>query len=342
MNLPKDEFEIARIRVGTTREKELNSILYPPSWKGKVGHQVPGSEGNILHYWTNQKRSAVMEVTCRNRVVQAVRLKLGLWGPLAELDPIPSQACSDISLECLGTGHRVHVGQQKGARQKILDTYGPPTSETKREFHYEWHHGPTPRELTIRLRNDHCIQELYLTLVSPVKSRGMRPLGPITADQRTPSLPEPLAEKLRQGQAYLQDQDLQAARRCFTEVLDALNEADHDPSFLKAEVSSLRALASGRASREEVEHVKGLLAYLRTYASYNPPEVLRMWFKLAQLRRLAGDPGARQEMQALWDQLQVSDYFHQPEVQALTRQLATELELVGVPAYAEEIRRLYS
>ena len=344
----KDEFEVARIRVGTTLDKELNSILYPPDWKGTVGHQVPGPGGSILHYWTNEDRSAVMEVTCRDHVVQAVRLKLGFWGPLCEEPTLPSQARSDISLECLGTRHRVHLGPKDyegdifHGRQRILDVYGPPTSETAERLHYAWHHGPTPRELTLTLQGDDCIQEIYLTLVSPEQAQGMRPLGPPTPYERVLPLPPPLSEKLRQGQAHLREGAHQEAHGCFTEVLDALNQADLDPNFLKAEVSSLQALASGQASSAQVEHVQGLLDYLRTYASYNPPDVLRMWFRLGQLRRLAGDPRARQELQALWDQLQVSDYFHEPEVQALTRQLAGELEQVGVPIYAEEIRRLYS
>lgn len=344
----KDEFEVARIRVGTTRDSELNSILYPPDWKGKVGHQVPGPQGSILHYWTNQQQNAVMEVTCRDHVVQAVRLKLGFWGPLSEEPNLPPQARSDISLECLGTRHGVHVGPKESemdifrGRQRILDVYGPPASETAKSLHYAWHHGPTPRELTLTLQNDDCIQEIYLTLVCPEQAQGMRPLGPPTPYDRVLPLPLKLSEKLRQGQAYLREGACQEARRCFTEVLDALNEADLDPNFLKAEVSSLRALASDHASlSQEVERVQGLLDYLRTYASYNPPDVLRMWFRLGHLRRLAGDPRAHQELQALWDHLQVSDYFHQPEIQDLTRRLAGELEQVGVPMYAEEIRRLY-
>lgn len=336
----KDEFEIARIRVGTTRDKELNSILSPPNWKGKVGHQVPGPEGSIQYYWTNKNRSAVMEVTCRNHLVQAVRLKLGFWGPLSKLETIPAQARSDISLNCLGTGHRVHLGPK--GREQILKVYGAPTSEQDRRLHYAWHHGPTPRELTFTLRKDDCLEEIFLTLVSPDQSRGMRPLGPPTPYERVLALPHPLSEKLRLGQAHLQNRDHQAAHGCFSEVMDALNKADLDPNFLKAEVSSLQALACGQASAEQVEHVRGLLNYLRSYVSYNPPEVLRMWFRLGQLRRLAGDPRALQELQALWDHLQVSNYFHEPEIQALTRLLAVELEQVGVPAYAEEIRQLYS
>lgn len=345
--IPRHEFEVARIRVGTTRDKELNSILYPPKWKGKIGHQVPGTDGSILHYWTNENRSAVMEVTCRNHLVWAVRLKLGFWGPLSQLAEVPSQARSDISLECLGTRHGVHLGPKKKnslfcGRQRILDVYGPPTNDDGRCLHYAWHHRPTPRELTFTLRNPDCIEEIYLTLVSPQMAQGMRPLGPATPHQHILPLPQPLSEKLQQGQSHLQQGDRQEAHRLFSEVLDALDETDLDPNFLKAEVSSLLAMAARQANKEEVEHVQGLLNYQRTYASYNPPDVLRMWFRLGQLRRLSGDPEARRELQALWDHLQVSDYFHHPEIQALTRQLAQELEQVGVPDYAEEIRRLDS
>ena len=293
----KDEFEVARIRVGVTRVDELNSILYPPNWKGAVGHQVDGHEGRRLHYWTNKDRSAVMEVTCLNRVVEAVRLKLGWWGPLASLSEVPAQARSDISLECLGTGHSVHVGEERG-RQRITDVYGPPTAESPDQVHYVWHFGKDPRELTFTLRANGAIEEIFLTRVPSECSQGMRPIGPAEPYKRQLLLPPALDETSREGHT--------------------------------------------EASQQRIQQVEAHLESRRRLASFNPPEVLHLWFYLGQLRRIGGDPKACQELQALWDHLQVSDYFHQPDIQAMVRPLALELELVGVTQYAEEIRRSYS
>jgi hypothetical protein len=125
-------------------------------------------------------------------------------------------------------------------------------------------------------------------------------------------------------------------------VLEALEEADLDINDLKVEVATRQSLAQlGLGKRGAVERISGLLAHLEQYASYNPPEVLRTRLALGQAHRLSGNKGgARKELRKLWDLLQDSQFYAQPEVQSLVRRTADELELVGESVYAEEIRRL--
>lgn len=329
----KDEFEIAQIRVGVTPAGELDQIV-----QARQGHVVGDT-----HYYTTRRRKATLGATCQDGIVRKVRLGLGLWGPLAELARVPPGVVSECSLErmgtsamaCLGAGDLFH------GRQRVLQVYGPPTRSTESTLEYDWLFAPIPRRMRFQVDGPAVI-DMVLELVDEAPTQRVRPLAPATSFERTPRLPAGLLEKFRAGEEHLRQGRHAEAERLFGEILTALNEADLDPSDLKREVAARQSLAQVAGGRgDAVERLGCLLEDLEKYASYNPPEVLRTRLALGQAHRLAGnEPAARQELENLWDLLQASQYYQEPEVQHLVRRTAEELELVGVSWQAEEIRRL--
>lgn len=342
----KDEFEIARIRVGVTRDKELNSHIQPKHYKGPPGYQV--KEGDLTHhYYTNDGRNAGLCATCRQGVVQSVRLKLGKWGPLQDLANIPPEADSECALEVLGTYHGVHVGYpKKGAmsifhgRKRIAEVYGPPSFEEGNLIRYDWLFGDTPRRLTITCDGEGVV-ELFLELLAREEATGIRPLGPAQPFQRLPNLPPELKQKMEEGERHLAEGRAPEAQALFDEVQRALAPDDGFVHDINVEVGARQWMArAAQGDRQAVERLEAHLKHLTDYASYNPPEVLRVRLQLGQARRLFGQTGkARQEMTGLWNLLQTSDYYDQPELQHLVRRTAEELEALGEPRYAEAIRR---
>ncbi len=322
----KDEFEIAQIRVGKTPPAEVNSLIQVQNRKGPPGYQVDGADGMTLHYYTNETRTAVLCAGARDGKVLEVRLGLGLWGPLAEVQDIPPHAVSTCSLEVMGTASMACLGAPEdeedifAGTRRVREVYGPPTREQDGKLEYDWPYEPTPRRMWFRVEGEKVL-EMCLWLDNGGATQLMRPLGPPQDYERVPNLPARLKEKFQQGQ--------------YVEVLAELNEADVDPNDLKVEVAT--RIASQKA---DVERIQGLLEHLETYASYNPPEVLRTRLALAQAKRASGNVGgARHELNKLWELLQASRYYQEPEVQSLVRRTALELELVGEGRYAEAIRQ---
>lgn len=341
------EFEIARIRVGETKDRELNSILQPKDWKGAAGHLVVEPSGLVAHYYTTKKRTAVLCATCRDGVVQAVRLKKGFWGPLSELPELPVQSLSDCSLECLGTYHSVNLGPRKGfmaychGQERVLERYGPPTRESENKLEYDWFYGQTPRRMTFGLQGPDEIIEMHLELVDPSLAQVMRPLAPAQPYERMPRIPPELEEVMREGERHLKERRPAQAEACFAQVFQAIAGDGpwlHDnASEVAVRLWQARA-ATGRV-KDAVARVEALYENLKTYATYNPPEVLRAWLALGQVRRLAGDArGAKRDLLQLWEAMQESNYYAQPEVQHLVRKTAEELALLGEGRYLEAVR----
>lgn len=341
----KDELEIARIQVGVTPEKELNSFVQPLNYHGPAGYQVPGESGATLHCYTNVARNACLFVTCRKKIAQKVRLGRGLWSPLAELATIPDEAISDCSLNVMGSGAMACLGSPGdgmfSGKPRVLQVYGPPTREQGDRLEYDWPFPPRPRKMWFRVKGDTLV-EMCLELMEDTPPQFMRPLGPPADFQRMTSLPARLEARLQEGDEWLRKGEPARAEPLYRDVLEALNEADLDPNFLKADVATRLSLAQAMAGQgDPVERIRGVLAYQETYVNYNPPEVLRTRLALSQAHRLTGNQAAaRQELLKLWELLQASRYYQEPETQSLVRRTAAELELVGEPRYAEEIRRM--
>ena len=343
----KDEFEIARIRVGVTKTKELNSHMQPEFYKGPPGYQI--EEGDLtLHYYTTDDRKAVLCAASRKGVVRNVRLKLGFWGPLKELKKIPPEALSQCSLEVLGTYHGVHVGYREGGfmdmfhgRQRVTEVYGPPTFDEGDVIRYDWLFGETPRRLHIQCDGERGITELYLELLEPVEATGIRPVAPAQPFQRLPNLSPELNAKMEEGERHLSEGRAAEAQKLFDEVQKAITGDEPWLHDINVEVGTRQWMArAAQGDKRAIERLEGLLKHLTTYASYNPPEVLRIRLALGQARHRFGQTEkARQELTELWNLLQVSDYYDKPEPQYLVRCTADELEKLGEPRYAAEIRR---
>lgn len=275
-----------------------------------------------------------------------MRLKLGFDGPLAELAEVPPCAESGCSLDCMGTG-RVSLGLKEGpigifhGEDRVREVYGPPTRVEGDTLCYDWLYPPTPRRMRFRIEAG-GVADMYLELAE-VKGTGIRPLGPAEPFERMPQLPQELQAKLREGETHLREGRPAEAQRLFTEVQDALRSDDGFVHNINLEVAARQAMAQAAQGgvKAATERVEGLLKHLETYATYNPPEVLRMRFALGQVQRHGGHAkGALREFHKLWELLQVSQYYPEPEVQSLVRRTAAELELLGEPGYAEEIRRI--
>lgn len=200
----------------------------------------------------------------------------------------------------------------------------------------------TPRRLTVGLAGPHEIVELHLELVDAALSLGIRPLVPAPAHERIPPLPAELREVMQEAERHLREGRPAAAEPLFERVLEAIAGDGpwlHDDAAEVATRLWQARAATGRV-KEAVDRVEALYQHLKSYASFNPPNVLRAWLALGQVRRLAGDDaGARRDLLELWAALQASDYYAEPEVQHLVRRTAEELSRAGEGRYLELVRR---
>lgn len=329
-----DERRICTLEPGRTREAELNpelNVWHPGKPQGLV---VKERSGLSLHYYTNEDRTAVLCAACRKGVLESVRLGLGMWGPLAEAPEVPPEAVSESALECLGTGHGVHLDQD---RARILRVYGPPRSESGNVLRYRWPFGV----LEFTLEGDRVVM-IHLKR-SPEDGTELRPLPPDAGPvERTLPLSASLNALMQAGERDLRAGRAAEALARFEEVLEVLDE-DPDPSSVKAHVMSRRALARARLGRgkEALEEVARCRRYLEHWNPADSPEVLEIRFTEGCVQRLSGRPQpARRGLQGLWRDLHASAHYHEPRVYGLVRPLARELEALGDGGPAEMLRRL--
>ena len=217
-----------------------------------LGYTVVEGE-TTLHYYTNRNRKACICVGCREGRVSSIRLKTGLWGPLAKVKPVPTHALSDCSLETLGTWHNVHLAgaNQWNDRDRILKVYGPPTNQTDSSLSYRWPQSRPPAALDFTLENGKIV-EIFLQQIE--SSPGIRPLGAPEDAVYRPCLGSPdfLEKRLLAGENHLDEGRPSMAEVCFDEVYEILEQDDPvDPSFLKVYVSSRWALARAMGGRKE-------------------------------------------------------------------------------------------
>lgn len=341
----KDEFAICTLKLDQTKQKHLNLELSVYPKQKEQGYIEIEEDGTSLHYYTNSTRKACICVGCRDGVVVSVRLKTGLWGPLAELSQVPPQAISDCSLERLGTWHNVHLaGSADGnfdwhTRARILEVYGPPTEQTDSTVHYRWPHASPPAALSFTLEKDEVV-EIFLRRIEG--QPGTRPLNAPEKARYRPNfgLPPALDEQLLSGENLLKEGQPRKAAMSFQRVLDVLEEDDPvNPSFVKAYVGSRLALARARAGHFNAR--KDAFAYQRYYREWDGKDgvyTFAAWFTACQVcLALRRTDRARNELHQLWDSMQKARTYYEPLVQGLVRLTAKELASLGEPGYLEEI-----
>jgi hypothetical protein len=317
--MPKDEFAICTLKLGKTRVEELRVELCAYG----QDHHGQGLVVGDVHYYTTRRRKACIAIECQAGVVHSVRLKMGLWGPLAELDSIPPEAISDCSLECLGTWHRVHLmgARADDTRERVLAVYGSPTSESDRSMQYRWLHGSFPRALTVGLNAKQRVTELFLERLPDSQGGQARPLGTMGGEMPR-ILPPGLDCHLQDGGALLRS-DPQAAEQKFQQVLDILEDDDPiHPSFNKAYVRAYRALARAlQGQSQALTEVQNCRDYLRSWDGDQGFFFLTVSAIAARVSGVLGNTAqARSEWKAVWSALQDSPRYDEPWAQALVRE----------------------
>lgn len=323
MTQHRDEFSICTLTLGKTRTEDLQSEL--SVWGDDDGPRTSGLGlvvGN-LHYYTTSRRKACIAVEMRDGLLCSVRLKLGFWGPLTELERVPPEAISDCSLECLGTGHRLHLAGARtdDTRDRALEVYGTPATETRQTLQYRWEFGPFPRALTVTLNTRKRVQELFLERLPDTEVQALRPLS--LPDAEMPRiLSGHLGDRLAVAETLLHPAAVEAA---LSEILQVLEEDDPvNPSFSKAYVRARRALAAAQLGRADaLDELQSCQRYLAQWDGPDGFFTLAVGLMACRAHRvLRRDVQARAGADALWNTLQASTRFHEPSLQAVARQVA--------------------
>lgn len=366
-----DEQELCLVKVGQTKEGQLAGLFHgwDPVEPGDVhtertatstsvsidlsrqlpktpGLVVADESGGFFHYFTDPQHCAVLCVHCKKKLVDQVRLKKGLWGPVTEGRRIPKNMIVSYSFRDGGTQHGIRLGSN---RKKIKEKYGKPHFEEKTEtgmtIRYRWATGPLPTTIEFHLENNK-VTEIFLEELPLVG--GIRVMDKGSPDEeKIADEPEVilrlgggLDEKMAEGEQYLKEGKPEKALELFNQVFEILDEADPYPHFDKAFVLARWSLAAARSGRgkEAIERMKGILSYIRTYVSSDHWDALRMLFTSAEVRRSAGDTsGAVKDLVELWKILQVSPDYHFPEIKQMVHLVALKLKQLGVSEYMNEI-----